>query len=617
MSKNERITENIVRDLLYDLGYKDDENITIEEQKSENAIVQKCLQSASKSGKGIGKPEFIIRNKKYPDFLIVVECKAEKAKHESTERNQYKDYAVDGVLNYAAYLSKSFNVIALAVSGQDKTNIAFSTFLWVKNDTIYSELKNAEQIPKPIKQLLTFDKFVNFALYDHKIEKARFADLITFSRDVHNYMRDYAKLSETEKPLLVSGILIALLNNAFSLNYKHYDQETELAKELVNAIKNEIEKAKIPNAKKLNMQQPYSFIGVHPELKRINKETEETPLFRLIDDINQHVKPFINAHNNFDVIGQFYGEFLRYTGGDGKGLGIVLTPKHITELFAKLANLTPKTTVLDTCAGTGGFLISAMSLMINKAEGKEDVIKNIKQNCLIGIEQQPNMFALAASNMILRGDGKANLYQGSCFDDGIVAAVKNKAEVGMMNPPYSQKGGGLHELNFIEYLLDCLKPNGIGLAIVPMSCAIASHPLREKILEKHRLDAVVSLPDDLFYPIGVVPCIMIFSAHIPHEQNAYHKTWFGYWKNDGFIKTKTQGRIDNGNWKEIEAKWLDAYFNKREIAGFSVLKKVGIEDEWCAEAYMETDYSQLDVNDFIDEMKKFAAFKLLNNKLLQ
>ena len=32
-------------------------------------------------------------------------------------------------------------------------------------------------------------------------------------------------------------------------------------------------------------------------------------------------------------------EFLKYTGGDKKALGIVLTPRHITELFAMLANV--------------------------------------------------------------------------------------------------------------------------------------------------------------------------------------------------------------------------------------------------------------------------------------
>ncbi|HGT5227773.1 TPA: N-6 DNA methylase, partial [Escherichia coli] len=100
----------------------------------------------------------------------------------------------------------------------------------------------------------------------------------------------------------------------------------------------------------------------------------------------------------------------KYTAGDKKALGIVLTPRHIAELFSLLANVTPESRVLDICAGTGGFLISAMQQMLKKAVTEEQR-QDIRKNRLIGIENSPKMFALAASNMILRGDGKANLHQ--------------------------------------------------------------------------------------------------------------------------------------------------------------------------------------------------------------
>lgn len=608
-AKNERNTENIVRDLFQKLGYKDNSKIIVEEQKSENPAIQKLLINASKSGKGIGKPEFIVRHEDYSDFIIVVECKGDTKFHRSETLDKYKDYAVDGVLNYASYLSKSYNVIALAISGQNEKDLIISSFLWVRSAPKFDNFISSDETP--ITEVLPFEKYVDFANYDHKIEKSKYEDLISFSKDLHNYMRDYAKLSETEKPLLVSGILIALRNRAFSLSFRDYKQK-DLAKKLVDAIEDVIEEAEIPKAKKQNMRQPYSFIMVHPELSKVNPTTNETPLYRLLHDIETNVKPFISIYHNFDVIGQFYGEFLRYTGGDKKGLGIVLTPKHITELFAKIANLTPKTVVLDTCAGTSSFLISSMFEMIKKSKTDEEKL-HIKKHCLIGVEQQPNMYALASSNMILRGDGKANLYQGSCFDEGITESIKNKgATVGMINPPYSQKGEGLHELDFVNHLLNCLKPNGIAIAVVPMSCAISPHPMRDKILQNHRLDAVMSLPDDVFHPIGVVTCIMVFTAYVPHEQNPHFKSWFGYWKNDGYIKTKTKGRVDGGSWMDIQQSWLEGYFNRTEIPGLSVLKKVSSNDEWCAEAYMETDYTDISEIDFVNEIKKFVLFKTLN-----
>jgi type I restriction enzyme M protein len=254
-----------------------------------------------------------------------------------------------------------------------------------------------------------------------------------------------------------------------------------------------------------------------------------------------------------------------------------------------------------------------MSEMIKKTTTKSE-IDRIKQEGLIGIEQQPNMYALSASNMILRGDGKANLYQGSCFDDAIIKEVTSRqADVGMINPPYSQKGEGLHELDFVYNMLNCLKEGGTGIAIVPVNCAITPHPMKETILEEHTLEAVMSMPDDLFHPVGVITCIMVFKAHTPHNTNPYHKTWFGYWKNDGFEKTKHLGRTDLKNkWEDIREEWLESYFMKKEIPGSSILQKVNAQDEWCVEAYMETDYSNLTEDDFMEHMKKYLLFRKLN-----
>ena len=103
------------------------------------------------------------------------------------------------------------------------------------------------------------------------------------------------------------------------------------------------------------------------------------------------------------------------------------------------------------------------------------------------------------------------------------------------------------------------------------------------------------------------------TTHIPHEQNPFYKSWFGYWKNDGYIKTKHKGRIDAGTWKSIEKSWLDAYFNRTEIAGISVLKKVNSQDEWCAEAYMETNYSELTEDDYMQFVKNYVLSKISEN----
>lgn len=331
----------------------------------------------------------------------------------------------------------------------------------------------------------------------------------------------------------------------------------------------------------------------------------------MIKRLNDKVWPFISVYHDFDVVGQFYGEFLKYTGGDKKALGIVLTPRHVTELFALLANVNKQSRVLDICAGTGGFLISAMHQMMKSAVTKADE-ERIRKNGLVGVEQQPNMFALAASNMILRGDGKANLYQGSCFDEITVAEVKShKCTVGLLNPPFSQADEEQQELRFIKHMLDCLCRGGIGIALAPVSCAITSHPDRAELLKFHTLEAAMSLPADLFSPVGTVACAMIFTAHVPHEESN-RKTWFGYWRDDGFVKTKHRGRIDQNNrWPSIRDRWVQAYRNRDVHAGESVLRYVTADDEWCAEAYMETDYSAITREYFEEAVRNYAVYRLV------
>jgi len=608
---NERITEELIRSKLRALDYYNSENdVVVEEQKSSILAIKKALKTASKSGSGkAGYPEFIITSPENNDFVIIVECKSEVKYHASKNLDSPIQYAVDGILHYSKFLAKDFNVIGIAASGQTESGLKISAFVQTKGEMSAKPLLTKDK--KEIDRLIRWEDFIEHASFDPSIQKMRFNELMAFSRELHDFMRDHAKLTESEKPLLVSGTLIALYNKGFAKSYNVFKPE-ELQRQWLHYISEEINKAKIPNSKKQNMIQPYSSISVHPELGKSTKAYPKGVLHELISMLNEKVWPFISIYHDFDIVGQFYGEFLKYTGGDKKALGIVLTPRHITELFTLLANVNKDSVVLDLCCGTGGFLIASMNAMIKDAVTSEEKEK-IKKDGLIGVEQQPNMYALAASNMILRGDGKANLYQGSCFEPAIIKDIKSRnCSVGMINPPYSQQDEDLHELVFVRDMLNCLNENGVGIAIVPITCATSPHPLKEEILKYHTLDAVLSMPGDLFYPVGTVTCIMVFTAHKPHK-TTNKKTWFGYCRDDGFVKTKHLGRIDLYNkWPEIRDKWVDAYRERDEVPGLSVKVNVDASDEWCAEAYLDTDYSNLSEKDFVEELQKYAVFRMVN-----
>ena len=158
-------------------------------------------------------------------------------------------------------------------------------------------------------------------------------------------------------------------------------------------------------------------------------------------------------------------------------------------------------------------------------------------------------------------------------------------------------------------MLDCLVAGGVGIAIVPISSAIKPNSVRDELMKHHTLDAVMSMPAELFYPVGTVTCIMVWISGIPHAKSS-RKTWFGYWRDDGFVKTKHKGRIDqNGTWAAIRDHWVAMYRNREVHAGESVMQTVTAEVEWCAEAYMETDYSTLTQADFALVVKNYAMFR--------
>lgn len=599
---NERKTEIIVRS--HFCKYLN--IIDIEEQKSDNAIIDKLLKNASKKGSGHGYPEFIISYKTNPNLIIVVECKADITKHESKNRDKYSEYSVDGVLLYSSYLSKDFDVIAIAVSGENKSNIKISHFLHLKGERKATEifgdqflsaidylngyLKSPEKFRQDYKTLLDFTKTLNETLHSHKI-------------------------LESQRSLLISCILIALENAAFKNSYASHKKPRNLASSLVQTVLNELESANITGEKLTNLEIQFSFIKTDMSLS-----TKDKVLKELIDEIDENINQFIKTHEYFDVLGQLYIEFLRYANSD-KGLGIVLTPPHITELFSELAQVNKNSIAYDNCTGTGGFLISAMKKMIADAKGDSEKIKQIKSSQLIGVEWQSHIFALAVSNMYIHQDGKTCIYNGSCFDEDIIEQVKKKKPtVGFLNPPYkSDKKTDTDELEFILNNLECLVDGGTCIAIVPMQSALATSgkvlEFKKKLLEKHTLEAVLSMPDELFFnsKVGVVSCVMIFKAHKPHPKNK--ETYFGYYKDDGFVKRKIQGRFDAyGKWESVKDKWISYYINRKEEAGFSVNKIVNAEEEWCAEAYMQTDYSKVCDSDFENTVLNYVTF-LFNSKV--
>ena len=442
-------------------------------------------------------------------------------------------------------------------------------------------------------------------------ERQDYDALLAFSRDLNEQLQ-VAKIKESQRGLLICGILVALENEAFKNSFRVQTTAKQLAESLAGAIHNEFQLAKLPRDRVDILQGEFAFIRNSTAL------TSDKDFFvGLIEEIDANVNAFIRTHKYHDAFGRFYVQFLRYANND-KGLGIVLTPPHIAELFTDLAHVNQHSVVYDNCCGTAGLLIAAMKRMLSNGISHE-AENHIKGHQLIGIEFQNDIYALAVSNMVVHGDGKTNIFLGDCFRDWSQIRQQYKPNVGLLNPPYKTKGSTIEELEFVLNNVEALEPGGSCVAIVPLGCAIAGNDaivdLRRRIQERHTLEAVMSMPSQLFHDskVGVVTCVIVITAHRPHPPGK--KTWFGYWRDDGHVITKHLGRVDlSARWPQIKERWLTSYRNREVIDGESVTAEVGPRDEWCAEAYMETDYSTLAPSDFEEEIKKYVAYRILNDR---
>lgn len=618
MAKREVKTDLWVWKLLEEAG------ISLDAQGSEIKEINDALKTASKSGTGnVGYPEYCGVVK---DFLLVIEDKADTAKHLkydvqgciSTERKDVTGYAVNGALFYARHLvahtgyKKAF---AIGVSGDAKRH--HISPLYVDETEYVRELPQVESFISFNEQNID-EYYIREVLQENTDFEKETAELLKCAAELHEHLRNYGNLKDTDKPLVVSGILLALResdHHNFSIESLNGDPIETDGEKIYKAIDANLRRSNVaPEVKKDKLLSQFSLIRDMQLLNEKNESLGKTPLRFYAEFLYRHIyNDFRFVRTAEDYLGRFYGEFMSYSGGDGQTLGIVLTPKHITELFCDLLALQPDDVVLDPCCGTGGFLIAAMHRMIAQAQTDAQK-KSIRQKQLHGFESQPYMFTIATTNMILRGDGKSNLINCNFLKQPSGRTQLKQATVGMMNPPYSQGSSqdpDLYEIAFTEHLLDSLVPGGRCAVIVPQSSMTGKtreeKNIKANILKHHTLQGVISLNKDTFYGVGVIPCIAIFTAHEPHPSE--HVCRFINFENDGFKVAPHVGLVVTESAKDKKQHLLDVWFDRIEAqTNFCVKTTIEATDEWLHSFYYFNDAIPTE-DEFIKTIGDYLTFE--------
>lgn len=612
---NEKLTDHIIARLL--------NQAEIDFTPNESSIVEinNALKTSSKRGTGNkGFPEFVAQ---VGEFILVIEDKADTEK-QGKYINDKKDtllmdndgivnYAENGALHYALHIiqNTSFKkIIAFGCSGTEQERIRIRP--------IYVSPTGYKIMPM-VRDFSWFTKEKIKRYYDEKIcgnkpiEQVELEEIIRRAGQLHEDLRNYGQLGETEKPLVVSAILLALCEDNFSTEQLTGDDINTDGKIIFDALSTHMERVKVsPDVKKQQVLNQFTLIKDRPNLSEVHPNLGKSPLRYYAEYLNSNILTAITNNAPEDVLGRFYGEFISYSGGDGQTLGVVLTPKHITELFVDLVDLKPEDVVFDPCCGTGGFLIAAMHKMLADAPNQKEIIKKER---LHGIELRDDMFAIATTNMILRGDGKSNLICRDFLRQDAKELQKKNFTVGLMNPPYSQakskETAHLSELKFICHLLDSLGEKARCAVIVPQSTMVGKSKDdkldKQYILEHHTLEGVITLNTQTFYNVGTNPVIAVFTAHQPHPDNKYAK--FIDFKDDGYEVAPHIGLLPTDRAPERRKYLLECWRMGRPApVSFMVQSTVEPEDEWLHSFYYFNEEIPSD-EDFEKTMADYLTFE--------
>ena len=522
----------------------------------------------------------------------------------------------DGIIQLQNYINfeKEFSnnqVIAiLASTSQDKI------YVWYD----IAQRITIENYQKTEKKIKTFKEYENI-FFGTKNDKLK---IIQNTYDLNELLHKYG-IKEKIRSQFVGTCLLALKNG---LTYKGLSTTQIVAgikenlSKLLNNNLNKARKLVLLDNNVLNSQDV-------TDLK--NEQTQE-----ILETIKRNILPFINDESTQgqDLLNLFFTTFNKYVGKADKNQAF--TPDHITQFMCHVLNVNKNSRVLDPCCGSGAFLVRAMTEAMDDCDTKEER-DEIKASHIYGIEYEDVAFGLSTTNMLIHGDGNSNIIQGSMFEKQEWIKEANIDTV-LMNPPYNatrkqslpeyvatwnsnittDPSKGLH---YVYYIANLLKRGKLAV-LLPMQCAIGAtgdvKMFKEKMLEENTLDAVFSLPSDMFYPgANAVACCMIFNLGVRHEKSPIKETFFGYYKDDGFEKRKNLGRVEkeDGAWQTIEEKWLDLYVNRKTEVGYSITKQVGASDEWLAEAYMDTDYSKLSEADFQTILNQYLGYLMSNGRM--
>jgi type I restriction enzyme M protein len=274
---------------------------------------------------------------------------------------------------------------------------------------------------------------------------------------------------------------------------------------------------------------------------------------------------------NKDSMGDVYEYLLFKIASSGEN-GQFRTPRHVIDLMVKLTKPTLADTICDPAMGSAGFIASASHYVAenNKTDLlKKENIAKFQNTMFAGFDTDPTMLRIGAMNMMLHGVENPHIeYRDSLSDEN---EDRNKYSLILANPPFT---GSLDyeavskdllalcktkktELLFLTLFTKMLEVGGRCASIAPDGVLFGSSgahkAIREELIEKQCLQAVISMPSGVFKPYaGVSTAILIFTKT---NAGGTDKVWFYDMRADGFSLDDKRAKIKENDIPDIIARF--------------------------------------------------------------
>lgn len=324
-------------------------------------------------------------------------------------------------------------------------------------------------------------------------------------------------------------------------------------------------------------------------------------------DLIRHFNKYKLTNDNFvfpDLLGAAYEYMIKnFADSAGKKGGEFYTPASVVQLMVRLIKPQEGNEIYDPTVGSGGMLIQSKQYVEQQGQDATNL-------ALYGQDDAASVWSICKMNMIMHDIPDANIENGDTLETPHWVENGNTKQFDRViaNPPFSQnykrsdkmicqnrfcygwapETGKKADLMFVQHMIASLKPDGMMITVMPHGVLFRGGQekvIRSGILDNDIIEAIISLPPDLFYGTSIPTCLIVVNKKKVKDRRILiinADAEYGEGKNQNYLRPEDSEKIVN------------VFDNKLEVPGYS--KFISIDDILNE----DTNDSNLNIRRYVD-----------------